>query len=122
VELDMRPAALKDGGITASIDILDARYGSLWTNVSRDQFEKLGIGYGEYVHVEISEHGRIVYGNDLVYGKSFSDVNIGASLVYINSLLNVGVAINQGNFSRAHDIKAGMDWVIRLSRSRRMEH
>jgi S-adenosylmethionine hydrolase len=66
--------------------------------------------------VQITHHGRIVYGNDLKFGKSFSDVNIGATLIYINSLLNVGVAINQGNFAKAHDVGAGRDWLIRFDR------
>ena len=60
----------------------------------------------------------MVYGNQLLYGRSFSDVNLGESLIYINSLLNVGVAINQGNFARAHNIGAGRDWVIKVRRSR----
>lgn len=111
------PAAYTDGLISASIDILDARYGSLWTNCSRELFDELKAGYGDYIGVEITHHGRIVYGNDLKYGKSFSDVNIGATLIYINSLLNVGVAINQGNFARAHDIGAGRDWLIHFRKS-----
>lgn len=116
VEIKSTPARLEAGVITASIDILDVRYGSLWTNVPRDLFHDLGTKHGDLVHVEIVKHGRVVYGNDLIYGKSFSDVNMGASLVYINSLLNVGIAINQGNFSRAHDIQAGEGWIIKLSR------
>jgi S-adenosylmethionine hydrolase len=110
------PASITDGVIEASIDILDARYGSLWTNCPKDLFAKLGTLYGDYVGVQITHHGRIVYGNDLKYGKSFSDVNIGASLIYINSLLHVGVAINQGNFAKAHDVGAGRDWLIRFDR------
>ena len=111
------PAGITEGIIEASVDILDARYGSLWTNCSRDLFSEIGVKYGEYVGVRITHHGRIVYGNDLKYGKSFSDVNVGATLIYINSLLNVGVAINQGNFARAHDVGAGRDWLIRFERT-----
>ncbi len=117
ISLPSEPARMAQNTINANIDILDTRYGSLWTNASRDLFGKLGISYGEYVYVEIARHGRVVYGNDLVYCRSFSDVNIGASLVYINSLLNVGIAINQGNFARAHDIHSGFK--IQFSPSQR---
>jgi S-adenosylmethionine hydrolase len=106
------PARLENGVIEASVDILDIRYGSLWTNCPRELFAELGVGRGGYVSVTITHHGRTVYGNDLKFGQSFSDVNIGASIVYINSLLNVGVAINQGNFARAHDVGAGTEWRI----------
>ncbi|MGI9255991.1 MAG: SAM hydrolase/SAM-dependent halogenase family protein, partial [Salinispira sp.] len=117
ISLPNEPARMAQNTINANIDILDTRYGSLWTNASRNLFGKLGISYGEYVYVEISQHGRVVYGNDLVYCRSFSDVNIGASLVYINSLLNVGIAINQGNFARAHNIHSGFK--IQFSPSQR---
>ncbi|ADK82675.1 SAM hydrolase/SAM-dependent halogenase family protein [Sediminispirochaeta smaragdinae] len=116
VTIAHQPAELKDGIITASIDILDARYGSLWTNVPRTMFEELGVEYGHTVLVEISKYGNTVYGNRLIFGKSFSDAAIGQSLVYINSLLNVGIAVNQGNFSRAHNIESGRGWVVRLSK------
>jgi S-adenosylmethionine hydrolase len=116
VLIDHRPARLENGVITAGIDILDARYGSLWTDIPREMFESLGVGFGETVLVEISKYGNVVYGNRLIYGKSFSDAAVGQSLVYINSLLNVGIAINQGNFSRAHNIESGRGWVVRLSR------
>ena len=106
------PAKLGKGVIEASVDILDSRYGSLWTNCPQDLFAELGVIHGDYVSVRISHHGRNVYGNDLKFGKSFSDVNVGASIVYVNSLLNMGVAINQGNFARAHDVGAGTDWRI----------
>jgi len=111
------PAVIDDGIISASIDILDARYGSLWTNCPREMFAELGVNFGDFIGVQITHYGRIVYGNDLKYGKSFSDVNVGATLLYINSLLNVGVAINQGNFARAHDIGAGRDWLIQFEKS-----
>jgi len=106
------PPAFSDSTIKASIDILDARYGSLWTSCPREMFSKIEVDYGEYVSVQISHHGRVVYGNDLKYVKSFNNVNIGVTLVYINSLLNVGVAINRGNFAKAYDVGAGQDWLI----------
>ena len=110
-------ASMHDGVIEASIDILDARYGSLWTNCPRDLFLSLGVPYGKYSSVQITHHGRIVYGNNLKFGRSFSDVNIGETLIYINSLLNVGIAINQGNFAKAHNVGAGSEWLIRFEKS-----
>jgi len=111
------PPIYSDSAINASIDILDTRYGSLWTSCPRELFSKIGVNYGEYVSVQISHHGNVVYGNDLKYVKSFSNVNIGVALVYINSLLNVGIAINRGNFAKAYDVGAGQDWLINFKKS-----
>jgi hypothetical protein len=37
--------------------------------------------------------------------------------VYVNSLLNLAVALNQGSYAAAHKIDSGPDWFIELSRS-----
>jgi S-adenosylmethionine hydrolase len=37
-------------------------------------------------------------------------------LVYVNSLLNLAVALNQGNYAASHKIDSGPDWFIELSR------
>jgi len=111
------PPTCVNSTINASIDILDARYGSLWTSCSREMFSRIGVRYGEYVSVQISHHDNVVYGNDLKYVRSFNNVNIGVTLVYINSLLNVGVAINRGNFAKAYNVGAGQDWLISFKKS-----
>jgi S-adenosylmethionine hydrolase len=54
------------------------------------------------------------------YQRSFADVNVGEPLVYINSLLNVAVAINQGSFSRAYSIGTGPSWKIILRKAPRI--
>jgi S-adenosylmethionine hydrolase len=48
--------------------------------------------------------------------KSFSDTNLGEPLLYINSLLNVGLAINQGSFASEYRIGSGENWTIRLQK------
>ena len=50
----------------------------------------------------------------MLYAKSFNDVEVGDALIYINSLLNVGIALNQGSFSEVYRIGTGEGWKIRL--------
>lgn len=38
-------------------------------------------------------------------------------LVYVNSLLNLALALNQGSYAAAHKIDSGPDWSIELSRN-----
>jgi S-adenosylmethionine hydrolase len=44
-------------------------------------------------------------------------VAVGKPLAYINSLLNVAIALNQQNYAAAHNIESGPDWSIELSKN-----
>ena len=47
---------------------------------------------------------------------TFGQVKLGEPVIYINDLLNVAIAINQGDFAAVHGIESGADWNITLSR------
>ena len=102
--------------ITGTVDVLDIRFGSLWTNIPRELFLKLGIKPGEKVDVHIENRGRTVYRTGLIYAHSFAEAYIGEALVYINSLDSVAVAINQGSFARAYNVGTGIAWTITLKK------
>ncbi len=110
--------AQRDGDIVSgTIDALDVRFGSLWSNIPYKLFEGLHIPYGGRVEVSIRNDTREVYRNTMTYARSFAEVNVGEPLVYINSLLHVAVAINQGSFSRAYNIGTGLSWKIGIRRA-----
>ena len=96
------------------------RFGSLWTNIPHGLFTELGIDYGKRVEVAIRNDTRELYRNTMVYARSFAEVNVGEPLVYINSILNVAVAINQGSFSRAYSIGTGLSWKLSLRKAPRI--
>ncbi len=48
------------------------------------------------------------------YQRTFGDVPVGKPLVYVNSLLNLAVALNQDNYAAAHKIDSGPDWSIEI--------
>ncbi len=56
--------------------------------------------------------GEEVYNKKVKYVRSFTSVSLGETLVYTNSLMNMAVAIHQGNFSQKYNIGAGNDWNI----------
>lgn len=120
IELPVIEAQRQEDCITGTIDVLDVRFGSLWTNISRDLFAQLGIQHGGRVEVTISNDTRTLYKNIMVYAKSFADVNVGEPLLYINSLDCVAVAINQGSFSKAYNIGTGITWRITLRKAPRI--
>lgn len=120
IELPVIEARKEGEAITGTIDVLDVRFGSLWTNISRELFAQLGITHGGRVEVTISNDTRTLYKNIMVYAKSFADVNVGEPLLYVNSLDCVAVAINQGSFSKAYNIGTGITWRISLRKAPRI--
>lgn len=116
VKLSLSEVKMEDDVLVGSVDILDVRFGSLWTNISKEVFEKLGVNYGEKVELTIYNNSRLIYQNNVVYGRSFSDVMYGAPIIYINSLYNVGIAINQGSFAKAYNIGVGEGWRLEFKK------
>ena len=103
--------------LTGTIDVLDVRFGSLWTNISREQFAQLGVSVGERVEVTIEDGTRTVYQNLLTYAHSFADVFVGEAMLYVNSLDCMAVAINQGSFAKAYGIGTGGTWRLSLRKA-----
>jgi len=119
-ELPIVEAYLTDDTVSGTIDVLDVRFGSLWTNIPRTLFARLGVGHGGRVEITIVNDTRTLYKNTLVYAKSFADVYVGEPLVYVNSLDCMAVAINQGSFARAYNIGTGTNWKIRIRKAPRI--
>lgn len=120
IELPVIEAKCEEDVITGTIDVLDVRFGSLWTNIPREMFARLGVKHGGRVEVSIANDTRTLYKNIMVYAKSFADVNVGEPLLYVNSLDCVAVAINQGSFSKAYNIGTGIKWRIALRKAPRI--
>ena len=116
VMLDIPDPVVRDGRITGTVDILDTRYGSLWTNIPDTLFSSSGFRYGDSVYVTIENRDRVVYGKRLRFCRNFTEVGKGEALVYINSLLKVGVAVNQGSFSSEYSTGTGEGWRITFSK------
>ena len=119
-DLPVEEAVFENAGVYGTIDVLDVRFGSLWTNIPRSLFEQLGVKHGGYVEIRIENGTRTVYKNILVYAKSFADVYVGEPLVYVNSLDCMAVAINQGSFARAYNIGTGNSWKLRIRKAPRV--
>ena len=118
VSLDLYGATLKGSSVTGQIDILDVRFGSLWTSIPFETFNELGISFGDYTEVRIFRESSLVYINQITYGRSFADVMVGMPVLYMNSVGHMALAINQGSFARAYNIGTGSPWTIVLSRVR----
>lgn len=116
VELDVVETEYNqvEKSVTGCVDILDVRFGSLWTSISRDDFYLLNPEFGKRYEVSIFHEHMLVYQNQVVYQHSFAEVAIGSPLLYINSVYRLGIAINQGSFARAYNVGTGTNWKIRI--------
>ena len=115
VRLPIIEPRLEGDAVCGTIDVLDVRFGSLWTNIPRTLFLQTGIHYGDRVSITIENDTRCVYRNIILFAKSFADVYTGEALAYVNSLDCMAVAINQGSFARAYNIGTGNSWRIRIA-------
>lgn len=115
VSLPIVEPFLDEAGAHGTIDVLDVRFGSLWTSIPRELFLQTGVQYGDRLSITIENDTRTVYRNIIQFAKSFADVYVGEALAYVNSLDCVAIAINQGSFARAYNIGTGNAWRITVA-------
>lgn len=99
VRLSAKAPVISAKGIEGDVIGLDDPFGSLITNISGEDFRQLGYNPGDKVSVQINK--KVVA---LPYAKTFMDVPVGEPLLYIDSRGRVGIAVNQGNYSRKFNI------------------
>jgi hypothetical protein len=115
--LEIVEATSQNHVLKGSIDVLDIRFGSLWTNIPLAFLQEAGIAHGDSLQVTIFHQGKKIYQNILQFARSFADVQVGEPLVYVNSLVNIGVAVNQDSFSDLYHIGTGTQWQIQLRKA-----
>lgn len=115
--LEIVEATSQNHVLKGSIDVLDIRFGSLWTNIPLAFLQEAGIVHGDSLQVTIFHQGKKIYQNILQFARSFADVQVGEPLVYVNSLVNIGVAVNQDSFSDLYHIGTGTQWQIQLRKA-----
>jgi hypothetical protein len=99
VRLTPKAPTTTDKGIEGDIIGLDDPYGSLITDIPGEEFKKLGYNLGDKLTIQINKKPVT-----LPYVKTFMDVSVGDSLLYIDSRGRVGIANNEGNYAKKFDI------------------
>ena len=109
-----KKAVLQDKRITGNVPILDIHYGNVWSNIDSEMFERLGVKIGDTLWVKISKGDEVQFEQRVKFVTSFGGVAIGEPVLYVNDVLNIGVAINQGNFAEYYGISAGPERNIEI--------
>jgi len=107
VRLDLKTARMDDRGVTAEIIATDGPFGNLVTNLNGDDFLKLGYQRGQIVPVKVGEKAM-----KIKFVKTFSDVAVGETLLYIDSRGHLGLAVNQESFSTVYGVKPPVELSI----------
>ena len=100
VRLNPKTSTTTDKGIEGDIIGLDDPFGSLITDIPGDEFKNLGYRLGDKVIVELNKKPVT-----LPFAKTFMEVPVGDPLLYIDSRGRVGIAVNQGSYSRKFNIE-----------------
>ena len=117
VTIPYQPAVVEqDGTLKGTIPILDVQYGNVWTNIDDSLLTKAGIHKSDNACIRISEGDALKYEGKAPYVSSFGDVPEGQPLVYLNSLLQVSVALNMDSFAARHQVQSGANWHISLKK------
>jgi S-adenosylmethionine hydrolase len=125
VTLDVPEPAFDETGahpaLRGIVEVIDEPYGNVWTNLPAAFVRGAGIGVGSALRVAIvtgeAPNTKTVFEGDVPFCATFGDVPQGAPLAYLNSLDRVALALNMGDFARAHGIAAGSTWRVRIERT-----
>ena len=114
--LPFQKAALVGSQLIGTIDILDIQYGNIWTNIDQAYWKKFtALAHSKNeIQVEIFKDKKLVYTGSMPFENTFGAVGVGKPLAYLNSLMNVSLALNQGSFSEKYHVYAGSNWTLAL--------
>jgi len=116
VSIAYQKAVMEGKVIKGTIPVLDVQYGNVWTNIPDELFYQLHLKAGDMLSVKIFHNGKQVYQGDMPYSTTFGAVALGKPLAYLNSLLQLSFALNQGSFAEAHKISSGNEWSVEVAK------
>jgi S-adenosylmethionine hydrolase len=121
LSIPFEAARIEGKSLVGGIPILDPAYGNVWTNIPMALLLELyhvkdyAALYGKPFQVTITQSGKPVLSKTISFERSFAGVKQGQPLLYVNSLENLALALNQANFSTAYKVKAGGEWRIEIA-------
>jgi S-adenosylmethionine hydrolase len=109
VRLELRAARVDDRGASAEVIATDGPFGNLVTNLDAEDFLKLGYQRGQEVPVRIGDKEM-----KIKFVRTFSDVQLGQPLLYVDSRGRFALAVNQGSFAAVYGVKPPVElWIPR---------
>ena len=116
VTIPYQKAVLDGKKIKGTIAILDVQYGNVWTNIPAELFNQINVQVDDMLQVTIYQNKVKKYQATMPFKETFGGVAKGKPLAYLNSLLQLSFALNQGNFSAVNKIYSGNEWTVEVSK------
>jgi S-adenosylmethionine hydrolase len=115
VRFPLVPPNIGPGYASGHVTMADRHFGCVTTNISIEDFEKTGIVHGERPLVTIAHKDKTLFGERVLYHRSFGFVGLGEPILYNGSTGYLLIALNQGHFTDTYGIGAGLDHKVILS-------
>lgn len=121
LSIPFEAARIENNKLIGGIPILDPAYGNVWTNIPMSMLltltktEDFSTLYYQKFLITITREGKFVLSETISFERSFAGVDEGQPLLYVNSLQNLALALNQASFAAKFGIQAGGDWRIEIA-------
>jgi S-adenosylmethionine hydrolase len=112
VRIPVPPPIHSSDRCTGVITVLDVQFGNVWSNIDQETFSALNPRPGDRFRITVRNQGKPVATFSAPYVTTFGEVPEGKPLVYLNSLLQLSVALNQDNLAQRYRIGSGPDWTL----------
>jgi hypothetical protein len=115
--LAYQKASLNNNTLKGNIDILDIQYGNLWTNIGQDLWKNfVAVPHAKnIIVVKVLHQQKLVYQGAMPFENTFGGVAVGKPLAYLNSLMQLSFALNQGSMADKFNIGSGPDWTVEIT-------
>lgn len=111
------PVARRAGeALHGMVAMIDRPYGNLWTNIPAAMVDSADWKVGDTLEVVVALDGRTKSTSVAPFVESFGHVAVGSPVTYLNSLLELAVALNQGSYAERYGIGAGPGWTVVVRR------
>src|SRR5437588_2404730 len=107
VRLPISAPKVDQRGISGEVIALDGPFGNLITNISGEEFRKLGYEFGDRARIKLGSTEMT-----LPFVRTFGDVPVGKPLLFIDSRGRLSLAVNQKNFAQTYKISPPVPLVI----------
>lgn len=115
VRLPYQPPQLGRERSVGGIPVLDVRFGNVWTDLAS---KELALAPGTAYRVTIAEPGgEARFAQTVPFRRTFGESPPGEPLLYVNSLGNLALALNQGDFAERFGVASGPGWRVTIEQT-----
>ena len=101
-----------EGRASGGIPVLDPQFGNVWTDIPAAE---AGFEVGASYAVAIAgPDGVARFAGPVRLCDTFADVELGEPVLYVNSIGNLAIALNQADFAGRYAISSGSGWRVTI--------